>query len=143
LPNAAGAVVRANSSSVQSALSNYLAANSNPAFSGIVLSTVSRRPLNVTPPPHTHTHARTTHTLTRRIHISLARRTGAGAESWPLATFGSFFFRSKTMEDCNKAAALASFLYYSQTDPEAKSIADRYTIPASAPCQLLNTCAPN
>ena len=75
---------------------------------------------------HTHTHARTTHTLTRGIHISLARRKGAGAESWPLATFGSFFYRSKTMEDCNKAAALASFLYYSQTDPEAKSTADRY-----------------
>mgnify|MGYP006873472153 FL=1 len=30
------------------------------------------------------------------------------------------------MEDCSKAKALASFLYYTQADPQAKSTADRY-----------------
>jgi hypothetical protein len=119
LHNEAGVVVRANSTSVQSALSNYLAANSNPAYSGIVLSTVSAALL---------TSRRRRRTLAHTLcpHLARSRGAGAGVESWPLATFGSFFYRSKTMEDCNKAAALASFLYYSQTDPEAKSIADRY-----------------
>jgi hypothetical protein len=40
--NTAGVVVRANSTTVQSALSNYLAANANPDYTGIILST--RRP---------------------------------------------------------------------------------------------------
>ncbi len=40
--NTAGVVVRANSTTVQSALSNYLAANANPAYTGIILSNVAR-----------------------------------------------------------------------------------------------------
>jgi hypothetical protein len=42
-----------------------------------------------------------------------------------LATFGSYIYRSTTMEDCAKAAALASFFYYTQTDAEATRTADR------------------
>jgi hypothetical protein len=37
--NSAGVVVRAGATSVLSALSDYLQANDNPTFSGIVLST--------------------------------------------------------------------------------------------------------
>ncbi len=39
--NTAGVVVRANSTTVQSALSNYLADNPDPDYTGIILSTVA------------------------------------------------------------------------------------------------------
>jgi hypothetical protein len=44
--NTAGVVVRANSTTVHSALSNYLAANANPAYTGIILSTVAASSLS-------------------------------------------------------------------------------------------------
>jgi hypothetical protein len=48
---------------------------------------------------------------------------GEGNNSWPLAAFSAFLYRSQTMKDCNKAAAFASFLYYTQFDPRATQLA--------------------
>jgi hypothetical protein len=39
MPNAEGVVVRASTTSVESALDNYMQANANPDFTGIILST--------------------------------------------------------------------------------------------------------
>ncbi|ELR22246.1 protein kinase domain containing protein [Acanthamoeba castellanii str. Neff] len=49
---------------------------------------------------------------------------GPGANSWPLATFGSFFYHQSTMQSCAKAKALADFFYWTQTDSNAVSLAD-------------------
>jgi hypothetical protein len=40
-------------------------------------------------------------------------------------TFGSFIYRQSAMQDCAKAAALAEFLYWSQTSSAAEQIASR------------------
>ena len=54
------------------------------------------------------------------------RHAGASEGSWPLATFGSFFYRQyKTGGDCSKARALAGFLSWSQTNEVAQKIAYR------------------
>jgi hypothetical protein len=51
--------------------------------------------------------------------------TGGGDDSWPLTAFGSIIYRSATMEDCSKAHALASFLYWTQTSAQSQQIARR------------------
>jgi hypothetical protein len=58
-----------------------------------------------------------------------------GSASWPLAAFAAFIYRSRTMQDCSKAAALADFLYYTQTNAKAKLSADRqgYIIGSTEP----------
>lgn len=56
---------------------------------------------------------------------------GPGRYTWPLATFGSFIYRQSEMQDCAKAAALAEFLYWSQTSSAAEQIASRF-------CKLLD-----
>jgi hypothetical protein len=55
----------------------------------------------------------------------LSRTPGPGKESWPVAVFGSIIYRKRTMQDCRKAAALANFTYWSQTNTEALRIAER------------------
>ncbi|ELR15997.1 phosphate ABC transporter, phosphatebinding protein PstS, putative [Acanthamoeba castellanii str. Neff] len=50
---------------------------------------------------------------------------GEGAGSWPLAAFGSFLYRSTSMTDCVKAAALADFLLWTQTSATSLRIAKR------------------
>jgi predicted secreted protein len=43
-----------------------------------------------------------------------------------MSTFGSFIYRQSTMTDCKNAAALADFMYWTQTDSVALEIATRY-----------------
>jgi hypothetical protein len=50
-----------------------------------------------------------------------------------MATFGSFFYRQTNMKDCSKAAALASFFYWTQTDPIATDLAETYAAHAPPP----------
>lgn len=61
--------------------------------------------------------------------VVVAGCAGPGANSWPLATFGSFFYHQSTMESCAKAKALADFFYWTQTDSNAVSLADTYPPP--------------
>jgi hypothetical protein len=49
-----------------------------------------------------------------------------------MATFGSFFYRQTYMKDCSKAAALASFFYWTQTDPIATDLAETYAARTTA-----------
>jgi hypothetical protein len=58
---------------------------------------------------------------------------GPSAGSWPVAAFGSFIYRSSTMQDCAKARALASFFYWSQADPSSQAIANEYGPSRSLP----------
>jgi hypothetical protein len=51
---------------------------------------------------------------------------GPSNDSWPMAMFGAFIYRQRTMQDCSEAAALASFLYWTQTDIAATRTAERY-----------------
>jgi hypothetical protein len=51
--------------------------------------------------------------------------TGEGNNSWPLTAFGSIIYRNTRMEDCPKARALASFLYWTQSSPKSQQIARR------------------
>jgi predicted secreted protein len=43
-----------------------------------------------------------------------------------LVTFGSFIYRQADMQDCTKAAALAEFMYWTQTSDSAQQIASRF-----------------
>jgi hypothetical protein len=62
----------------------------------------------------------------------LSPTTAPGNDSWPIATFGSMIYRSKTMDNCNKAAALADFIIWSQTNANALKIAERFARQAHA-----------
>lgn len=53
---------------------------------------------------------------------------GKSNTSWPIGTFGSFAYRSQTMTKCNRAGALADFIYWSQSSSIAINAADRYVI---------------
>lgn len=119
--NPAGFTVAPTTSSVVSALNDYVAAGSQsisydalalgtPTFSVIQPSRCSSRPI---------------HTW------SVVCVAGSGRYTWPLATFGSFIYRQSAMQDCAKAAALAEFLYWSQTSSAAEQIASRF-------CKLLD-----
>lgn len=122
--NSAGNVVKASVTTLTSALNDYVAgqtvstnpsrrAGSGLAFDSALLGLSSPSLLCAASSrcsPHAHAHL----------------QTGTGASSWPLATFGSFVYRSESMQECAKAAALASFFYWSQTDPIALQNADRY-----------------
>ncbi|ELR24201.1 serine/threonine protein kinase [Acanthamoeba castellanii str. Neff] len=48
-----------------------------------------------------------------------------GSDSWPLATFGSFIYHNRRMQDCAKSRALASFFSWTQTSTESQHIAQR------------------
>jgi hypothetical protein len=43
-----------------------------------------------------------------------------------LATFATVIYRQQTMQDCQDAKALADFLWWSQYDSAAATIATRY-----------------
>lgn len=51
---------------------------------------------------------------------------GGGAGSWPITAFGATVYRGTGMDDCTKAAALADFLLWSQTDALALRNAVRF-----------------
>lgn len=51
---------------------------------------------------------------------------GGSDESWPFTTYSSFLYRSSSMQDCAKARALADYLYWTQTNPVARQISERY-----------------
>jgi hypothetical protein len=42
-----------------------------------------------------------------------------------MSTFGSFIYRQSTMTDCKNAAALADFMYWTQSNSDALEIATR------------------
>jgi hypothetical protein len=57
-------------------------------------------------------------------HVFPTKEPSAG--SWPVATFGSMIYPHTTMQLCDEARALAEFIYWTQSSPDAKRIADRY-----------------
>jgi hypothetical protein len=115
-----GVVVRANSTTIQSAVTNYV--HTDPTYTGIILST------QLCLFKHAHHHAHLSDQNCGNVSsLSLSLRTGGGAESWPLAAVGSLIYRSRTMADCNKAKALADYMFYSQIDSGARLIAQRCT----------------
>lgn len=47
-----------------------------------------------------------------------------GALSWPMINYNAFMVRTTAMTDCNKAAALVDWIYWTQTAESASDIAD-------------------
>lgn len=50
---------------------------------------------------------------------------GNGNSSWPLATYHQFIVHQSLMTDCLKAQGLVDWIYWSQTNPSAISIANQ------------------
>jgi ABC-type phosphate transport system substrate-binding protein len=125
LINTSGNTVAANVDSVVSAINDYLASSATHAFDTLSLG-------GTTPQvQHCVVHLCVDH-LTPSVSVGL--QAGEGAGSWPLAAFGSFLYRSTSMTDCVKAAALADFLLWTQTSATSLRIAKRFV---ARPCPWL------
>jgi hypothetical protein len=107
--NKAGNVVAANSDTVTNALSDYISTASVLDYTGIVLGTFGSPSIRI------------------RSDIYLLF-SAPGSNSWPIATFGSMIYRSQTMQNCIKAAALADFIIWTQTNENALKIAERFAL---------------
>ena len=57
--------------------------------------------------------------------ISRPTKSGAGAKSWPMATYHQFIVHYTTMPDCVKARGLVDWIFWTQTDPTAMSLASQ------------------
>jgi hypothetical protein len=116
-------VVSPTEESLRSALSDYIpkvdgvSAAAAPTYEDLLLGSCLSPP----PPQSPQSADQTLEFLTT------CASTGGSAESWPIAAFGSFIYRSSTMQDCSKAKAVASFFYWSQADPTSAAIVKGYT----------------
>ncbi len=107
--NTAGVTVIANTTSLTSALQDYLTSGQS-GFDSLILGIHSSSHINdfvLTP-------------------SNLDNQPGSSPGSWPLGTFATLIYHQKTMKDCNKAAALANFMLWGQTDSTAAHIATRH-----------------
>jgi hypothetical protein len=57
-------------------------------------------------------------------------KSGAGAKSWPMATYHQFIVHHTTMPDCVKARGLVDWIFWTQTDPTALNLAAQCVAPA-------------
>jgi ABC-type phosphate transport system substrate-binding protein len=51
-----------------------------------------------------------------------------GAASWPIAAYNQFQVYTRDMNDCSKAKALVDWIYWTQSAPEAASLASTYAV---------------
>ncbi len=109
--NTAGVTVIANTTSLTSALQDYLTSGQS-GFDSLILGILS-----------SSSHHIYGFVLTPSNDDD--NQPGSSPGSWPLGTFAALIYRQKTMKDCNKAAALANFMLWGQTDSTAAHIATR------------------
>ncbi len=116
LINTAQKVVSPTEESLRSALSDYIPKVNS--VSAAAVPTYEDLLLGICLPPGLPA---------RPVKLLIALHSGGSAASWPIAAFGSFIYRSSTMQDCSKAKAVASFFYWSQADPSSAAIVKGYT----------------
>jgi hypothetical protein len=121
LRNPAGNVVAPNTTTVTSAINDFLS-NSSYAYESLALGISDSQT-----PPFLCAVWGSPFLPVNCIGV-VTGYAGPGANSWPLATFGSFFYHQSTMQSCAKAKALADFFYWTQTDSNAVSLADTYPL---------------
>ncbi len=116
--NTAGVTVTANTTSLKSALQDYLTSGQS-GFDSLILGILSSF-------PHHHIYDFELTSSYDDDDDDAHAQPGSSPGSWPLGSFATLIYRQKTMKDCNKAAALADFMLWGQTDSTAAQVASRH-----------------